>query len=300
MRKLDVIIVVLTVIAIVVSVVCVKIIWDQIDDNKEKKIPSVTETAKAKIELEPTGKPKAGEDRERTYRDVVEQYIKDIPGDYQWGYIVFDGGEEYVSKAQSVPSASVIKVFIMEYAFDQAEKGALKMTDKLSGQTIETLIHAMITRSDNDATNTLIEKFGMENMNQFFLEQGYMHTEIQRKMLDTKAQKEGKDNVTSIRDVMMFLDRMYRKQKDEPRYSSMLEIMKQQEVRTKIPLRFPSDVVIANKTGELSNVENDMGILFGEKGDYAIAFLCSNLTDTASARNAIADAAYQFYLAVEK
>lgn len=91
-------------------------------------------------------------------------------------------------------------------------------------------------------------------------------------MLDNEAVKNGKNNYTSIKDVMSFLDKVY-EGKDRFPYSEMLDVMKKQKIDTKIRKKFPSDVIIANKTGELSDVENDVGIIFGEKCDFAIAFL---------------------------
>ena len=74
------------------------------------------------------------------------------------------------------PSASVIKVFIMEYAFHQNDLGDVDLEEILGGHTILHLITLMIQQSDNDATNRLIDHFGMDNMNAFFLEQGYSDT----------------------------------------------------------------------------------------------------------------------------
>lgn len=300
MKKVYYLIIALTIIAVIACAICAKMIWDRVDKKKSAEPETRTEdTVKVEEPIKPEVENKQTSGTEKGYADIIEQYMKDVPGDVQWGYKLFSANEEDMTESKAVPSASVIKVFIMEYAFDQIGKGELKLTDELSGGTVESLVRAMITRSDNDATNTLIETFGMEKMNQFIQKQGYQDTKIQRKMLDTEAQKEGRDNFTSVKDVMKFLDKLYQN-RDQEHYRSMMEIMTAQEVRTKIPLKFPPDVVIANKTGELSNVENDIGILFGQKGDYAIAFLCSDLADTAMARNAISEAAYQFYLAAEK
>lgn len=294
----------IVVMAVVLSIVGIKLMWDsrKAEEQNAKQEPvfevqqELEQSPEELPETEPIPEQNPPETKE--YYQAMKTAMEGVSGECQWGYQIFSSGELYMTEAKAVPSASVIKVFIMEYAFEQITKGELALTDTLSGNTVQNLLHAMITRSDNDATNVLIDAFVMETMNQFFLEKGYQHTKVQRKMLDTKAQKEGLDNFTSVVDVMNFLDRMYRNRETEP-YRSMLDIMKKQEIKTKIPRKFPAGIVIANKTGELSNVENDIGILFGEQGDYAVVFLCSNLSDTVSARNAISDGAYNFYLAVE-
>lgn len=45
----------------------------------------------------------------------------------------------------------------------------------------------------------------------------------------------------------------------------------------------------------MSDVENDVGIIFGEKCDFAIAFLTQDVTNSTVARNSISEAAYELY-----
>ena len=196
--------------------------------------------------------------------------------------------------AERTPSASVIKVFIMEYAFHLEEIGVIDMGDTLSGNTIISLVRLMIQYSDNSATNMLINYFGMNNLNAFFGLQGYSDTVLERLMLDNVRRAQGYDNYTSVHDCMVFLEKLYSRQ-DEEAYSQMLEIMKGQQVRTKIPLRLPSGVVVANKTGELDDVENDIGIVFAGNSAFAIVVLTSDVQNSANARNAIANFALAAY-----
>jgi beta-lactamase class A len=63
--------------------------------------------------------------------------------------------------------------------------------------------------------------------------------------------------------------------------------MKGQTIKTKIPMLLPNDVVLANKTGELDTVENDVGIVFTPSGDIAIAVLTNNVKDAGKTREAI-------------
>ena len=156
----------------------------------------------------------------------------------------------------------------------------------------------MITVSDNYSTNVLIDYFTMEKLNEFFAENGYTDTKIERRMLDYDAMAQGKDNYTSINDVMRFLDKLY-KNKDIFPYADMIDIMINQQRRNKIPAYLPETTIIANKTGELSDVENDIGIVFSEKGDFAVAFLLTSLTDTYSARIAISDCTKYLYNLIE-
>ena len=85
---------------------------------------------------------------------------------------------------------------------------------------------------------------------------------------------------------MTFLERLYTN-KDTYPYDEMLEILKGQTIKTKIPLLLPGNVVITNKTGELETVENDIGIVFNGKCDFAIAILTNKSTNTAKTRQTI-------------
>ena len=193
-----------------------------------------------------------------------------------------------------MPAASVIKVFIMYYAYAQIESGELTADARIGGQSLHSLISLMIQRSDNTATNTLIDYFGMEALNQFFQEQGFTDTLLQRRMLDTAARSRGLDNYTSTGDAMAFLIRLYENRAYFP-YDEMLDIMLGQEVRTKIHLLLPPDTPVASKTGELPDVENDMGLVFTENGTFAIAVLTSGVRDNAAARQAIGQLAQDAY-----
>lgn len=205
-------------------------------------------------------------------------------GQVYYGVHYFEDGKEFSSN-NSAPtvSASVIKVFIMEYAYTQADLNVM-----VEGRSLNDWIIPMIQQSDNDATNQLIDYFGMEKLNGFFFTQGYRDTHLERKMLDSDARAQGKENYTSLNDCMTFLKKLYHHKEVYPQ-SAMLEIMKGQTIRTKIPSKLPNGIVVANKTGELDNVENDIGLVFSETNPFAIVVLSQNVTNTHGIRNAIGD-----------
>ena len=105
-------------------------------------------------------------------------------------YCTSDGSPE------RTPSASVIKVLIMEYAQCLNAKNELDLQETLHGDTINGLVVRMIQQSDNEATNILIDYFGMDNLNAYFMEQGYKDTELQGKMLGFDSRISGKESYT--------------------------------------------------------------------------------------------------------
>ena len=215
--------------------------------------------------------------------------------------VYYFGDDTYVTDGNSVqtPSASVIKIFIMQYVYEEIAAGNLTEDDTVAGSTLKSLVTTMIQNSDNSATNTLIDHFGMDTINTYIKKSGYSDTELQRKMLDFDARSNGKENYTSLNDVMKFLEKLYENRDLFP-YSAMLDIMKGQNIRTKLPQGLPQGTVIANKTGELDNVENDIGIVFTDKGNFAIAVLTDGVSAPQNARSAIAELAKQAYDRINK
>lgn len=210
--------------------------------------------------------------------------------------VYYFGKDQYYSSENSAqtPSASVIKVFIMRFVYSLMETGLLSPEDTINGQSIHSLIRNMIQISDNAATNALIDEFGMDAMNQYFQDAGYLDTVLQRRMLDFAARGRGLDNYTSVDDVMSFLKTLYDNSEVYP-YNEMLQIMIGQTIKTKIPSMLPENVIVANKTGELEDVENDIGIVFNEKCDFAIAVLTNHCFEAGQARQAIGHFAKQAY-----
>ena len=75
----------------------------------------------------------------------------------------------------------------------------------------------------------------------------------------------------------------------------MYNLLKAQTRRNKIPAQLPDNVKVANKTGELDNVENDAGIIYDSENDLAIVFLSQNLSDVSAAQNTIAALSKEIY-----
>jgi beta-lactamase class A len=206
--------------------------------------------------------------------------------------IYYFGTEVYYTSgnSQRTPAASVIKVFIADYAYSLIERGALSASDVIDGQNVTSLITTMIQDSNNASANSLIDAFGMEAINAYLVEQGYPDTKVERRLLDTAARAKGLDNWTSLDDCLKILKKLYQAER-EGRGSELLEIMKGQNVRTKIPVEIPSGVVIANKTGELDDVENDIGIVFVGNNDFAVIALSYNPYNSSTTRATIAELA---------
>lgn len=81
---------------------------------------------------------------------------------------------------------------------------------------------------------------------------------------------------------------------------SILTYLKKQERVEKLPAGVPQGIVTANKTGELSDVENDAAIIYADNATYIITVMMENLEDTAAARQTIVELSRQVYEYMEK
>lgn len=183
-------------------------------------------------------------------------------------------------------AASLIKLYVAGCVYENY--GQVSAYESYSGET-ESLLSVMITVSDNTACNTLVTRLGdgnaqqgMARVNEYCANHGFSDTHMGRLMLQPN---DVDDNYTSVRDCCNYLKMANAGQFEGA--SSVLGYMNQQQRRSKIPTGVPAGVPVGNKTGELSNVENDAAIVYGASGTYVICVMSENLSDTYSAQQFI-------------
>lgn len=205
-------------------------------------------------------------------------------------------------------SASTIKVFIMSELFRQAKAEMLSLADKivlsetmLTGGdgilkelnlghefTLEEICTLMIILSDNMATNIMIDTLGMDNINAQISRLGMKHTSLQRKMMDSDAVKAGLNNYITANEFAAVLSSIYRGENVDAQASEkMLDILKRQQVRGRLDLYLPEELLIAHKTGDLDNLEHDGGIVYLENEPYLICVLTENVKTNKDGREII-------------
>lgn len=200
-------------------------------------------------------------------------------------------------------AASLIKLYIMGAVYENY--GTIAQSH--NSEEIDSNISAMISVSDNDAANTLVnwlgngnDAAGMAKVNNFCQEHGFTSTQMNRLLL---AGKENGDNYTSVKDCGTFLKQIYQVVNGTLPSSTLANAdamyfqLKTQQRKNKIPAQLPEGVGTANKTGELDTVENDAAIIYDTaKGiDLVVCFMSQDLTDTGAAQSTIAVDARAIY-----
>lgn len=236
---------------------------------------------------------------DETLEALMQELRPQLPADNgDWAVYVCDLKNQTESGINHLDhpmqAASLIKLYIMGAVFE--EYGAL--TEQYGQEMIDQNLNAMITVSDNDAANTLVSclgrgdaSAGMSAVNAYCEANGYYSTGMGRLLLQSN---EYGDNYTSVVDCGHFLKQIYEADAEESPYAdAMYSLLKAQTRRNKIPARMPEGVHIANKTGELSDVENDAGIVYDSQNDLILVFMSEDLNDTGGAQGTIASLSRQ-------
>ncbi len=230
-------------------------------------------------------------------------------------------GQKFLLHADEVfPQASSIKIAVLAELYHQAQNGKLKLTDLYTVQssdlvpdsyimagltpgvtriTLRDLATMMVAVSDNSATNVLIDRVGMENINALMDSLGLAHTRLRRKMMDLKAAGEGRENISTPREMMTLLEDLYRgKVLNKEMTDDFLKVLSTEKKDSFIPRDLPEGLKVANKHGELEGVRNDSGVVFLQNRPYVICVMTTYLRrerDGEEAISRISLAAYRMF-----
>ncbi len=218
----------------------------------------------------------------------LEPVLAEMTASYggEWGIWIKDlkTSEELNLNSHQMRSASLIKLFTAGRYFQAVEAGEIQATEKT-----EKYLQKMISLSDNDAWVALETaigkgsyKTGYRSVTEFANSLGYPDTG--RQIITGGSSK--KRNLTSAESVGRVLYSIYAGTYVSRNCSAtVLDYMKNQHFRYKIPQELPEGIACANKTGELNSIQNDAAIVYGEKKDYIIVIM----SDGVSANHVIDD-----------
>jgi len=161
------------------------------------------------------------------------------------------------------------------------------LTPGVTRVTLRDLATMVMAVSDNSAANVLIDRVGIENVNAMLDSLGLTHTRLRRKMMDLEAAKQGRENISTPREMMMLLDAIYRgKLLNKEMTADFLRVFSTNHPSF-IPRDLPPDLKVADKEGELEAVRNDSGIVFVEGRPYVICVMTGYLRNEREGEDAI-------------
>jgi beta-lactamase class A len=203
------------------------------------------------------------------------------------GYAIKDlsSGETFLRLPDTVfPKASSIKLTVLLELMRQAQEGKLSLDERHTlrrsemtvGDTepiltmlgdgtvalsLRDLAIFMVVLSDNTATNILIDRLGMDNINEGVMRLGLKETKLRRHMIDLEAARKGNENVSTPREMLTLIEKVHSGQVIDAahtkEYFRLLRLPKESEFHKALP----EDVSIADKPGALEGVRCDTGLI---------------------------------------
>jgi beta-lactamase class A len=155
----------------------------------------------------------------------------------------------------------------------------------------------MITTSSNLATNLLLDLVGLDTVQRSLDELGVDGIDIRRGVEDERAFEHGIINRVTADGLVQLLRLVAEERAFSPELSQeMLNILHAQEFRSGIPARLPRAVRVAHKTGEISTIAHDAGVVYpaGRK-PYVIAVLTEWAPESTGRSATIAEVSQAVY-----
>lgn len=273
------------------------------------------------------------ESKMQSLRSVLESQMTSYTGRFAVAFTDLKTGEQlFINEKEQFHAASTMKTPVMIEVFRQAAEGKLSLDDSIvvknsfksiidgsayslsfdddsedglyrrigQKETIRNLVVKMITVSSNLATNILIGIVGPENIMRTMKAMGCHDIRVLRGVEDDKAFSAGRNNSTTAYDLMLIFQQIARKSIVRPAAcDEMLSILHAQKFKDMIPALLPADVTVAHKTGSITNVQHDSGIITLPDGHaYVLVILSKELKSNKEGINAVASLSKAVYDAV--
>ena len=251
---------------------------------------------------------------DNTIKAKVSREFSSVKGTFAMAFRDLQTGVEImINEREMFHAASTMKTPVMIEVYKQAAAGKFRLSDsvtvrqnfksiadgseyildqesdsdqelyKFKGNkvSIHDLLYRMIIRSSNLATNMIIELVGAENVNETMRSIGAKDIRVLRGVEDLKAYEKGLNNMTNAYDQMLIYSALATGDIAGPGSSkAMVKVLLDQEFNDIIPARLPADVKVAHKTGSISGVQHDAGIVYLPDGrKYVLVLLSKGLED---------------------
>ena len=239
----------------------------------------------------------------------IDALISRHQGDVAIAIQNLDTGESVFRRAsEPMPTASLIKLAVLIEAYRQDHEGLISLDDeivlrdedKVPGSgiltshfsagtkiTLRDAIRLMIVFSDNTATNLVLDKIGLQSVNDTMKSLGCPDTSIHAKVFrgetsiaPERSKQFGLGSITA-RQAVSLLARLHRKELvDAKACDAMRADLLACDDKLKVRRGLPPGAKWAHKTGSVNAVRTDAGLLETPAGTVAICILTANNKDT--------------------
>jgi beta-lactamase class A len=214
---------------------------------------------------------------------------------------IFDG----ISRGALTPEQPVVVhnefVSILDgstYALDPKEDSDPELYAKEgSAVSLDELVRRMVGRSSNLATNLVIGFVGAPRIMELMRSLGANDIRVLRGVEDDKAYRAGMNNTTTAHDLMLIFRALGERTVISADASArMLAILAAQEHNDGIPAGLPKGTPVAHKTGSITAIAHDAGIVTRPDGSqYVLVVLTRGFQDYEEAQRTIAAISKDFW-----
>jgi len=225
-----------------------------------------------------------------TYEGTWSAAVRDLSSD-----------EKVVINDVPMPSASIMKLFILGSLYEDIRLGLVERTEELVQR-----MKSMISASSNTDANEIIRILGqgdyaagVAHINDYIFRSGYsentrIYNPFQEESLILDAEHV---NQTTAEDTAELLERIYRRTFANRRSCNEAEqMLLESTTRYKLPSALPDTVSVANKTGETDEIENDAILVFGSVYDYVLTVFSTDWTDKQQAQRRFKEISAEVFL----
>ena len=178
------------------------------------------------------------------------------------------------------------------YALESREDSDAALYQEIGRELpLAELVRRMEVRSSNLATNIVIELIGAPRVMRLMKEIGANDIQVLRGVEDDKAYHAGMNNTTTAYDLMLVFRTLAERKAITPAASAaMIEILAAQEHNDGIPAGLPPGTKVAHKTGSITAISHDAGLVFRPDGtQYVLVVLTRGFAKGADAEKVIAE-----------
>jgi len=272
-------------------------------------------------------------DKKQTAKELKESIESELAkpsGNFAVAFKNLTTGEEILINEHTLfHAASTMKAPVMVEVYKQAAAGKFSLKDSLliknefksildssmysltalsdsdtsiykhigEKRTVYSLLYDMIIISSNLATNLIVELVDAKNVTQTMRDIGAKDIQVLRGVEDGKAFEAGLNNQVTAYDLMLLYQTIANEETVNAEASmAMIDILLDQQFNEIIPAKLPKEVKVAHKTGSITGVQHDSGIVFLPDGrKYILVLLSKDLQDVDAGIEAMANVSEMIY-----